>query len=373
MIQPVLPLATYAVHPSQSPGRAYPESPDPFRLDFELDRHRVIHSAAFRRLEYKTQVFVTHEGDHHRTRLTHSLEVAHLAMELAGALGVNALLAEVIALAHDLGHTPYGHAGEATLADRMGDHGGFEHNRQSLRIVEYLEHPYPAFRGLNLMAETRECLAAHCTIYDHPSEASPGNPTALLPPMEGQINNVADRLAYDAHDIEDALGAGLLTEDDLGDLRLWREAARTIRETHPHVSVHAVRRPILDAMILRIMTDVTDKSRRRVAELNPQSVEDVRRGRRILVGPSAALQEELAELEHFMLQRVYRHPRVTDIDTRARLVIGEVFDALVEKPHLMPPRFSRRVEASGAHRVVCDYVAGMTDRFLEAEHKRLFG
>jgi dGTPase len=366
-------LAPYAVDAARSRGRAHGEPADAFRSGFELDLHRVAHSAAFRRLVYKTQVFVTHEGDHYRTRLTHSLEVAHLARELARLLRVNVVLAEVVALAHDLGHTPFGHAGEVVLNERMRDHGGFEHNLQSLRIVEYLEHPYPSFRGLNLMAETRECLAGHATAYDRPGAPGSSPGPQPMPPIEGQINNVADRLAYDEHDIEDALGAGLIDEADLASLRSWGEAAAPIRKEHPNVSIHAVRRPILDAMIRRAMIDVVDESRRRIRTVDPKSVGEVRSAKQIIVSPSAAMQSDLAELEAFLLNRVYRHPHVAERDAHARRVVGDVFDALVAEPSLMPPRFAQRVSEQSVLRVVCDYVSGMTDRFIEAEYRRVFG
>jgi len=365
--------APYAVQVERSRGRTHPEPADPLQTGFELDRHRVLHCTAFRRLEYKTQVFVTHEGDHYRTRLTHSLEVAHLAAKLARALRVNVCLAEVVALAHDLGHTPFGHAGEAVLADRMRDCGGFEHNRQSLRVVEYLEHPYPGFRGLNLMAETRECLAGHLTKYDHPNRAGdPGQPEGL-PPVEGQLNNIADRLAYDAHDIEDALGAGLIGENDLAGLRLWDAAAAPIRREHPDLPIHAVRRPILDTLIRRAMIDVIEESLERLRQLNPRSPDDIRSAGRLVVGASADMQEGLAELESFLFRRVYQHPRVAEADARARRIVGELYDALIHQPGRLPRRFAHRVSEQGVQRVVCDYIAGMTDRFLEAEHRRVFG
>jgi len=364
-------LTEYAVQPARSRGRDHPEPPDPLRTGFELDRYRVVHCTAFRRLEYKTQVFVTHEGDHYRTRLTHTLEVAHVASELARALRVNGALAEVVALAHDLGHTPFGHAGESALAERMRDHGGFEHNRQSLRIVEYLEHPYPPFRGLNLLPETRECLASHATPYDHPNSSDGGPGAGRMPPIEGQVTNIADRLAYGGHDLEDALGAGLITETDLADLRLWTEAAGPIRRTHPDVSILAIRRPVIDTLMRRVLIDVLDESRHRLGELDPRSPNDVRTAGRVLVGPSAATAGDLAALESFLLDRVYRHPRVAEMDAQARQLVGEVFDAFVANPSLLPSRYIARLDDQGIHTVVCDYIAGMTDRFLQAEYDRL--
>lgn len=365
-------LADYAVDPARSRGREHHEPHDPLRQGFALDRYRVVHCTAFRRLEYKTQVFVTHEGDHYRTRLTHSLEVAHLAAELARALRVNEELAEAAALAHDLGHTPFGHAGESTLDDKMQGHGGFEHNRQSLRIVEYLEHPYPAFRGLNLMAETRECLAKHATQYDDPNE-SDGDGRHWHMPLEGQAANIADRLAYDAHDLEDALGAELIGQEDLADVRLWAEAIEPIRREHPDLPILAIRRPVLDSLIRRVMVDVVEQTRRTLRDLNPRDPEDIRTALRPVAAPSAAMQSSLAELETFLLERVYRHPRVAEMDDRAKRIVGEVFDIFVAEPLLLPRRFADRVGEQGVSRVVCDYVAGMTDRFIKAQHERLCG
>ncbi|MBN1343724.1 MAG: deoxyguanosinetriphosphate triphosphohydrolase [Phycisphaerae bacterium] len=360
-------LAPYAVDPLLSRGRAHLDPLDDLRRDFELDRYRVIHCMAFHRLAYKTQVFVAHEGDHYRTRLTHSLEVADLAADLALALRVNVQLAEVVALAHDLGHTPFGHAGESALNERMSEHGGFEHNRQSVRVVEYLEHPYPAFRGLNLMTETLECMAAHATQYDHPDGAD------LQVPVEGQITNVADRLAYDAHDLEDALGAGLIDGKDLSGLRLWWEAAAPIRREFAASSVFAVRRPILDVLIRNLLADVSEESNRRIQELAPVDADDVRGAGRILVRPSDDMEERLRELERFLFENVYRHPRVVEVDDRARRLVRETFDAFLSDPTRLPSRFADRIEEQGRHRVVCDYVAGMTDRFIETEHRRLCG
>ncbi len=369
MTAPAPDLAAYAIRPEHGRGRAHPEPDDPVRSDYVLDRHRVVHCTAFRRLEYKTQVFVIHEGDHFRTRLTHSLEVAHHAIELARALRVNERLAEVVALAHDLGHTPFGHAGEAALAERMKACGGFEHNRQSLRIVEYLEHPYPAFRGLNLMAETLECLASHNTQYDNPDVVAQQG----LPPIEGQINDVADRLAYDGHDIEDALGAGLIVEDDLSGLGLWMRAAEPIRREHPTAPLPAIRRPIIDALIREVLVDVIERTRKRLTETNPQSPDDVRSAKTIVVAPSEAVDADLRELERFLFEHVYRHPRIVEMDSRAKRRIEETFDAFVADPSRLPPRFRRRIDEQGLEWVICDYVAGMTDRFLEAEHERLCG
>jgi dGTPase len=357
-------LAPYAISDRAPARRDHPEPTDARRTPFQIDHHRVVHSAAFRRLEYKTQVFVIHEGDHFRTRLTHTLEVASAARLLAGALGANAELAEVIALAHDLGHPPFGHAGEKELDAFMSEHGGFEHNAQSLRVVEYLEHPYPAFRGLNLTAAVHEGLAGHATRYD---QACAGGNVHL----EGQIVSWADRLAYDLHDLEDGLGSGLIDADQLGELRLWQmglQDAGVSARDHP---VPAIRRPVLDAIESRLMDDIATQTRHRLTEHSIQSPDDLRSADVEMVA-CGTLAEPLAELEDFLLRSVYRHHRVVRMDAKSRRVLTDVLSAYLDEPRLLPPRFAERIDEQGPHRVICDYVAGMTDRFCQREYRRLF-
>ncbi len=363
-------LKPYAVTPAHSRGRehaeTFPASVDPVAVD----RQRVLHSAAFRRLEYKTQVFVTGEHDHFRTRLTHTLEVASVARRLCVALQVNAAVGELIALTHDLGHPPFGHAGELALRERMVHHGGFEHNAQSLRIVEFLEHPYPAFRGLNLMYEVRESLAKHCTIYDKPGAHALADGTQA--PVEGQIANLADRIAYDCHDLEDAIGAGMLGESDVAGVSLWNEAIVPIRREYPDLPLAAIRRPILDGLEALMMDDVVRESRRWLAAAKVASLDDVRACREPLVGFSAEMDSRIRELETFLLEHVYRSPRLIRMDAKARRFIEQLFDAYLAEPRMLPPRFTARIEQQGLHRVICDYMAGMTDRFCQDEYKRLF-
>jgi len=373
------PLAPWAVPPHGSRGRAHPEPPDPLRNVFDVDRHRILSSAAFRRLECKTQVFVTDQDDHYRTRLTHTLEAAEIARRLGDALGANAALAEVITLAHDLGHPPFGHAGETALRDLMRDHGGFEHNTQSLRVVDYLEHPYPAFRGLNLSFEVREGLIRHETLYDRPGESPSlqGVPAELLsagctPTAEAQITCVADRLAYDCHDLEDAIGAGLLAEGDLAGVSLWAQSAAPVRAAHPDAPLAAIRRPVLDRMLNALLTDVIAESRRRIEAIGPTCVDDVRNAPQAVIGFSPNMEARLEEHERFLLERVYRHPRLARMDARARRFIDRIFRAYLDNPRTLPRRFARRIDEQGMHRVVCDYVAGMTDRFCQKDYKRLF-
>ncbi|MCA9252142.1 MAG: deoxyguanosinetriphosphate triphosphohydrolase [Phycisphaerales bacterium] len=374
----VSPLKSYACHADQSNGRQFDESPDPFSDVFELDRRRVSGCAAFRRLEYKTQAFVTLEDDHFRTRLTHTLEVAGIARVVAKALGLNETLAETISLAHDLGHPPFGHAGEVALRDLMADHGGFEHNMHALRVVDYLEHPYPEHRGLNLTFETREGLIKHNTKYDRPEGAS-NNPALWdffecgnLPSLEGQIACVADRLAYDGHDLEDAIAANLVNEEELADIAIWAEAIAPIREQYPDLVLAAVRRPVLDRLGRLLIADVVDETERRIAANDPKLVDDIRLMKEGVVALSQARNSQLNELEAFLVEHVYHHHRLVRMDAKARRFIERLFLAYVENPAMLPPRFTSRIDEQGVHRVVCDYIAGMTDRFCQDDYQRMF-
>ncbi len=382
---PIFPRVAARVETSR--GRVHPDPGDPviagavspLRNAFELDRQRVLASAAFRRLTYKTQVFVTSEHDHFRTRLTHSLEVAQIARRLALVLGVNETLAEVIALTHDLGHPPFGHAGEATLRALMRGHGGFEHNLQSLRVVDYLEHPYPPFRGLNLTYETREGLVKHTTAYDRPDHAEAAAPAVAelmasgsWPSVEGQIASLADRIAYDTHDLEDALGAGLIDERQLGRIELWSVAAEPVRAQYPDTALPAVRRLILDRLLEVLLQDVIAEAHRRAARFQPASLDDVRQAPEPIVLFSAEMDPQVEVLESFLRDQVYRHPRLVRMDDKARRFLERLFCAYLENPAMLPTRFAGRIEEQGAHRVVCDYLAGMTDRFCQDDYKRLF-
>ena len=372
-------LASFAVLADQHRGRTHDEPDDPFRDAFEIDRHRVFNSAAFRRLEYKTQVFVTLVDDHFRTRLTHTLEVAAIARTLARALGVNESLAEVISLAHDLGHPPFGHAGEMALRELMSGHGGFEHNTHSLRVVDYLEHPYPQFRGLNLTYETREGLIKHTTRYDKPARQAAADPAVWellesgpLPPIEGQIACVADRLAYDCHDLEDAIAAGLVGERDLDEVRLWQEAAGSMRSNQSDRPLVAVRRPILDRLLNYLLAETVAESERRIAERSPKLADDVRNADDAFVALSLEAAEKANELESFLVERVYRHHRLVRMDDKARRFITRLFEAYVGNPNMLPSRFGGRIDEQGVHRVVCDYIAGMTDRYCQDDYARMF-
>lgn len=343
------------------------EHPDAYAADrppLAVDRQRIIHSAAFRRLQYKTQVFVAPHGDHFRSRLTHTLEVASLARSIADALGLNAELAEVAALAHDLGHPPFGHAGERALDECMQRHGSrFEHNEHTLRVVTQLEHPYPDFRGLNLTEAARACLRTHATAYDRP-----GSATEEPVPLEGQVVARADELAYVSHDLQDGFYADLLTPDDLPELELWR-LAYAGPDPPGRVDVLRRLRPTVErmqALLIDELRAAVDGSRVELA--GASNIETARANRIELPNESRRQLDALRELLH---ARVYRNPEVVLMDEDAGRVVRAAFDAFVAKPELMPARYAARVERDGPARVAADYVAGMTDRFCQHERARL--
>lgn len=372
-------LAPYAVSEEESRGRRHPEPELGDRSDFELDRTRILNCMAFRRLMHKTQVFLSDVGDHFRTRLTHTLEVAAQAQRLARGLRLNQGLATAVALAHDLGHAPFGHAGEAALDELMRERGGFEHNLQSLRVVDYLEHPYPSFRGLNLSYEVRESLIKHRTTYDRPDrvaerdqaveELLAGGPN---PPLEGQVANLADVVAYTLHDIEDGLVQDALTEEELTKSRMWREAAGPFREDHSSLPIHALRRPIIDRISVQLLEDARAASLERIREAGIETVHHARRHPTEVVAFSQEVCGQLVELQRVLREKVYRNHRVVRMDAKAGRLIRRLFEAYLDQPELMPERFAARVAQQGLHRVVCDYVAGMTDRFCQQEYQRLF-
>jgi dGTPase len=363
-------LKPYAVTCLNTRGREHKEQFGRNVDPYAVDRERVLHSAAFRRLAHKTQVFVSGEHDHFRSRMTHTLEVTSVVRRLCVAMQVNGAVGELIALTHDLGHPPFGHAGELALHKLMIHHGGFEHNAQSLRIVEYLEHPYPAFRGLNLTYEVRESLAKHCTIFDHPGIHPLADGTQA--PLEGQIANLADRVAYDCHDLEDAIGAGLLEEADFKEVDLWIEAERPVRAADPDLPLAAIRRPILDRLEALLLDDIVAESRRRISSIALSSVDDVRGLAQPLVSFSPEMRPRVDQLESFLSEKVYRHSRLIRMDDKAGRLIEQLFDVYLAEPKLLPQRFSLRVAEQGLHRVLCDYIAGMTDRFCQEEYRRLF-
>lgn len=366
-------LARYAVTEETSAGRLVPEPRPKARGEFQRDRDRIIHSTAFRRLEYKTQVFVNHEGDLFRTRLTHSIEVAQIARSIARALSLNDDLTEAIALAHDLGHTPFGHAGQDALNECMTAHGGFEHNLQSLRIVDKLEERYGAFDGLNLMFETRAGILKHCS----PARARELGAVAsrflddLRPSLEAQICNHADEIAYNNHDVDDGLRSGLLTLEQLGEVRLFARHAEEAREEFPSLHgrrlIHETVRRIIDAQV----TDLLAETGQRIAAQGIQTPEDVARAP-ILVGFSSEMAKENGQLKQFLRENLYRHFEVVRMTSKARRIIQDLFAAFMANPRLLPPKYLNYAEREGMPRTIADYIAGMTDRYAIKEHHRLF-
>ncbi|MFQ5462124.1 MAG: dGTP triphosphohydrolase [Phycisphaerae bacterium] len=349
-------------------ARAFGEPPDPLRSPYALDRHRIIQSTAFRRLEGKTQVFAPSCQDHFRTRLTHTIEVSQLARLLAVRLGANEELAEAIALAHDLGHPPFGHAGEAALDRAMTAIGGFNHNTHALRVVAYLEHPFPAFRGLNLTAATRAGLANHKTRYDHPNEPEvAGDAVSPCASMEAQLVSLADRIAYSAHDLEDALGAGLLGHAELSQVALWTESL-TRTGYQPVDNVYAVRRTVLDGLVDALVADAITHMRAAFRGACTRSHQSQTIG-----ALSEAMEAKLVALEDFLAAHVYAASPVKAADELAVDIVSRLFDALVADASAMPERFRKRIPDQGAPRVVGDYIAGMTDRFCEKTHDHILG
>ena len=380
-------LASYAQLSAETRGRLHAEPPPSWRTEYQRDRDRVIHSRAFRRLEYKTQVFLNGTGDHLRTRLTHTIEVAAMARSLARALRLNEDLAETIALAHDLGHSPFGHRGEAVLNKLMRDHGGFEHNRQSLRIVEELEEKYPGFRGLNLTWETREGLAKHETPYDHPgqsgrrpilrSEATEGRPDATAPrhspSLEAQVANLADELTYCSHDLDDGLESGLLSEKKLArDVKLFSEAARAVKAAHPGLPDQTRRSFIIRCIIDRQVRDVVETTEAAIRDSGVHTAEDVRRQPRPLVKHSPARRRLNRELREFLLHDLYFNPEVSGPNDRAGRMLSDLFHYYMEHPREIGPSSQKRARRAGWLRAICDYLSGMTDRYAILEHQRLF-
>ncbi len=360
-------LASYATPSPASPNRTHDEPMRAWCCPFDFDRHRVIASAGFRRLDGKTQVFAPDDHDHFRTRLTHTIEVAHLARCLAASLRANESLAEVISLAHDLGHPPFGHAGEAALDQAMAGQGGFNHNTHSLRVVTYLEHPIPQFRGLNLTDETLAGLADHTTRYDRP--LAEGTPGPDRPSVEAQIASVADRIAYDTHDLEDAVGAGFVTLDDLANVALWQQAFESVAAQHSVKHIHAIRRAVIDKMLDVALQDIQSESARRLAAVH--SPHAVRLSAEVLVAPSSPMDALLIQLEHFLRDRVYQRPEIVEADSDARGRVVDLFSAYGTDPLALPDRLRRRVDQDGLDRVICDYIAGMTDRFCTRQHHTL--
>jgi dGTPase len=365
-------LASYAQLSAETRGRQFPEAPPSWRTEFQRDRDRVIHTRAFRRLEYKTQVFLNGTGDHLRTRLTHTIEVAAMARSLARALRLNEDLTEAIALAHDLGHSPFGHTGERVLNRLMREHGGFEHNRQSLRIVEELERKYPGFRGLNLSWEVREGLIKHQTSYDQPGPRK--DFSAKSPSLEAQIANIADELIYNSHDLDDGLDAGLLSEGELEQkTRVFAQAARIVREEHGKLSAETRRYFIIRCIIDIQVRDVVETSEAAILASGVKTADDVRRQPRSLIRHSRARRALNSELSRYLFRNLYSNPAVAEPNRRAGRMLEELFDYYLAHPAEMGESSRKRASKTGWHRAICDYLSGMTDRYTILEHQRLFG
>ncbi len=374
-------LAPYASSPANSRGRRFPEPPPEHRSEFQRDRDRIVHSAAFRRLEYKTQVFVNHEGDMFRTRLTHSIEVAQIARSVARVLDLNEVLAETIALAHDLGHTPFGHAGQDTLNHCMREHGGFEHNLQSLRIVDLLEEKYAEFDGLNLTFETREGILKHCSVDNARSLGEVGERflNKHQPGLEAQITNVADEIAYNNHDIDDGLRAGLLNIEQLCEVQLFREQFDTVTAAYPKLARRRAIHEIIRRMINRQVSDLMATTRLRIEAARPQSRDDILNQPAPLAGFSDDMQAMNRELKRFLREHLYRHYRVHRMTAKARNIVRALFDSFLDDARLLPPEAQRKAAAleaehgiPGRARAVADYIAGMTDRYAIQEYERIF-
>jgi dGTPase len=365
-------LAPYAMRSRDSRGRRHPEPEHPLRMAFQRDRDRIIHSTAFRRLEYKTQVFVNHEGDYYRTRLTHTVEAAQVTRTLARTLGLNEDLAEAVALAHDLGHTPFGHAGERTLDRLMGPHGGFDHNSQSLRIVDVLEERYPAFHGLNLSWEVREGIVKHSTRYDRPQVRE--FDADLAPCLEAQIVDFADEIAYNAHDIDDGLKSGMLDADELVGVPLWAEAMADVERNAPHAPLNVRRYQGVRRVIDRLVNDLCEALLARLKSLHVETLADVRKVKPRLVEFSDDVTVRNRELKDFLYDRLYTHYRVTRMTQKADRIMSALFEVYMHEPKQLPPHVTRRAAEEGESipRVIADYIAGMTDRFALQEYKKLF-
>ena len=361
-------LAPFAQKSGESRGRKYSEPRHAYRTEFQRDRARIIHARAFRRLEYKTQVFLNGTGDHLRTRLTHSIEVASISRTIARALSLNEDLAEAIALAHDLGHSPFGHSGEEMLGECMREHGGFNHNRQSRRVVELLEAAYPGFPGLNLTFEVREGLQKHQAFYDPPAA---GEEKYGCPSLEAQIANLADEITYYSHDLDDAVDFEILSSAQLEETAVWRRSHESVTARYPEVREPELHKLIIGDIIDAQVRDVVTTSADAIAAAGVQSADEVRRQSLPLICYSEALLEANRELRRFLYKNVYYHPRVAEVNRRACEMLRAVFEAYLRAPERLGDAATKRIESEGLHRTICDYIAGMTDRYLLEEHARL--
>lgn len=362
-------LAPYGLRSKNSKGRNYPENEPSYRTAFQRDRDRILHTTAFRRLEYKTQVFINYEGDYYRTRLTHTLEVSQIGRTIARALGANEDLIEAICLAHDLGHSPFGHSGEVSLNRIMQDNGGFDHNKQSLRIVTKLEKRYPDFPGLNLTWELREGIVKHETEYDI-ADSQDYDPD-LRGHLEAQIANVADELAYSAHDLDDGLRSGMITPHMLEGITLWEILAESIG-WHETVLPELKRHQLIRRMIGLEVTDLIEATSKRIRESGAKSVGDLQKLDYNVIGFSEDMHRRNRELKDFLYANLYRHPRVVRMQVKAERIIENLFKGYLEEPSILPYHVQGWIEERGLNRTICDYIAGMTDRYAVEEHSKMF-
>lgn len=368
-------LAPFAEKSGASRGRQYSEPGHAFRTEFQRDRARIIHSRAFRRMEYKTQVFLNGTGDHLRTRLTHSIEVASISRTIARALRLNEDLAEAIALAHDLGHAPFGHSGEEMLAECMRDHGGFDHNRQSVRVVELLEDPYPNFPGLNLTFEVREGLRKHGAFHEMEGvtgpQAPPNLPGYRCPSLEAQVADLADEITYYSHDLDDAVDFEILDAAQLEKNEVWRRSLRTVLARYPDAREPELHKLIIRDIIDTEVRDLVSTSTKSIADAGVQSADEARQQSAPLIRYSDDLFQANRDLRKFLYQNVYYDPRVSEVNRRACEMLRQVFQVYLADPDKLGETAAKRIESEGLHRTVCDYIAGMTDRYLMEEHARL--
>ncbi len=365
-------LASFACRSELSKGRRYHEDSPGHRPVFEKDRDRIIHCAAFRRLEYKTQVFLNHEGDYYRTRLTHSLEVAQIGKAIARRLKLNEDLTEALALAHDLGHTPFGHTGEEVLNQLMLDHGGFEHNYQSFRVVDELEERYPDFDGLNLSWEVREGILKHSSPHDLPTTIFDEFLPGLVPSLEAQIINYADEIAYNNHDLDDGLKSGYLTLDMLKKVDIWHRRSSAIRQQYPSIEDKRLVARTVSSLIGILLNDICESTWSNIQNYGVKSLDDVRDVNRVMVHFTPETEQENLDLKRFLREKLYRHYKVDKMRVKAEHVLSRLFEAYVRRPNLLSPKYRRRIEQNGVERTVADYLAGMTDRYALDDYKTLF-
>lgn len=364
-------LAPYAQKSRLSKGRHYDEKEHDFRSCYQRDRDRIIYSTAFRRLEYKTQVFVNHEGDYYRTRLTHTLEVSQIAKSIARALRLNEDLVEALALAHDLGHTPFGHSGEDALGDLMSAYGGFDHNTQGLRVVDVLEQRYPDFPGLNLTYEVREGIIKHSTDFDRPR---PPGPFAAggSPILEIQVVDIADEIAYDNHDLDDGITSGFIKESDLSGVKLWHDCGKMIDKQYPDISDEIRKYQIIRSLINQQVIDIITSTENKIKRFGIRNAHDVVKLPERVVSFTTPMQDLRKPMREFLKKNLYRHYRVARMANKAYRFIESLFKIYVDKPEQLPPNTQARLKKEDTHRVICDYIAGMTDRYALDEYKKFF-